>query len=106
MYCNKERDMKDIDLSIVERSNFYKRYGYKMHWISGGSTVVYPITYWGSDLTPNIEIQLESHNNSGIMQSARKLAKDLEIAYGCKVEPWFCKYDGSCPNVMRFYIKN
>ena len=87
----------------IENSKFFKRYGYKGHWMSGSSTIVYPITHW----CPNKEIDIQIDplvSHSGMTNSFKALynalAKDFELT------DWFyVKNDGSCPQEFVIYYK-
>ena len=81
----------------IAKSDFFKKYGNKQHWVSGSSTIVYPITIWKDDGC--IEIQLK--NMHGIKAAFNKLVNEL----GEQVRThYICKYDGSCPNVAKIFF--
>lgn len=86
-------------VDIIEASVFFKTFGRKMHWISGCSTVVYPISHWKEDRM--VEIQLD-WQHQGIISSVRSLVKSLKKDYP-NAHYRFCKWDGSCPDTMRIY---
>lgn len=85
----------------IEESKFFNKYGYKGHWISGSSTIVYPITHWIP--SREIEIQIDplvSHN--GMTNSFKAMFNKLKDEFGLK-EWFFVKNDGSCPEEYRIY---
>ena len=93
-----EKEIWEKVAQIIKLSNFYKRYGKKNRWISGSSTVVYPITNW----RPNNEIEVQLLGNlQGIHLSANALAKEMSHYINIK-DHYLVKSDGSCPNVYRF----
>ena len=63
-------------VELIKESNFFKKFGYPYHWISGSSTVVYPITDWVEDR--EIVIQLDSCNYRGRTNSAKALITQVE----------------------------
>lgn len=64
------------------------------HWISGSSTVVYPITLWPE----HVDIQLDVYHNYFDKAIARVLAKHGDLFR----DGYFCKWDKSCPDEIRF----
>ena len=89
-------------VKLIEDSKFFKTFGYKGHWLSGSSTVVYPITDWVEDR--EIVIQLDSTVYRGRSNSAKALIGKIEKIL--KIRYWgFGNYDGSCPPTLyiRFY---
>ncbi len=86
----------------IAKSDFFKKYGNKQHWVSGSSTIVYPITIWVA--SNSIEIQLNCKLNSvdGSFDKFDKLVSELNE----KVNNHYVGvYDGSCPNVAKIYFK-
>lgn len=82
----------------IAKSDFFKKHGNRQHWVSGSSTIVYPITIWKDDNC--IEIQVK--NMHGIKAALDKLVNE----FGEQVRThYICKYDGSCPNVAKIYFK-
>ena len=90
--------LEEIGNKVAE-SDFFKKHGYKSHWISGSTTEVYPIRVWIENNC--IEIQLGCNNLRGIKRALDKLVKSLSDVR----EYYICKYDGSCPDVARIYFK-
>lgn len=87
--------MKTI-CDIIEESEFFRKFGRKTHWISGGSTVVYPITNY----VPNREVEIQlDWQHRGIISSVKSLVKTLKKDYP-NAHYRFCKWDGSCPDEM------
>ena len=62
------------------------------HWISGSSTVVYPITLWERSVC----IQLNTNRNYFEKAIKRVLDKNKDLFKG----GWFWKSDGSCPSEL------
>ena len=92
---------KDI-ADIIKDSRFFKRFGYKTHWISGSSTVVYPISIWTE--RKEAEIQLE-WDLRGAHMAVKPLLKEISNC-GYKVERWHIrKSDGSCPHTLNIYYE-
>lgn len=85
---------------VVERSEFFQKYGYKSHWTSGSSTLVYPITINMVDMC--IEIQLGCDTLRGVKKALDKLVR--QIGEELVSKHYVCKYDGSCPNVAKIYF--
>lgn len=72
------------------------------HWISGSSTIVYPITtYIRDDNHIRIEIQLgdcDRRNWRGFDSVLKKRFQNVKYAY-------YCQSDGSCPDVYRIELE-
>jgi hypothetical protein len=85
---------------VVERSEFFQKYGYKGHWTSGSSTLVYPITVNMVDMS--IVIQLGCNTLRGVKKALDKLVREIGEALVSK--HYICKYDGSCPNAAKIYF--
>ena len=95
-----EKAEKVVD--IIKNGNFFKKFGFKSHWISGSSTVVYPITDWVP--SREIVIQLDSTVYRGRTQSAKALINQIneimDVKYWC-----YGHNDGSCPPTLNMYFK-
>ena len=84
----------------VRKSDFYKKFAYGGTWVSGSSTVVYPITVWEND----IEIQLGYRKSfKGRSESFRRLMRKLKKDYPT-LTGRLVKYDGSCPDTYVIYF--
>lgn len=68
------------------------------HWISGSSTIVYPVTVWQN----YIEVQLATRKNV-FNKCIERIVKASE---GLLTDGYFSKGDGSCPATLRFYFNN
>lgn len=86
---------------VVERSEFFQKYGYKSHWTSGSSTLVYPITI--NMVNMSIEIQLDCDSLRGIKKALDKLVR--QIGENLVSRHYLNKYDGSCPSTAEIYFK-
>ena len=66
------------------------------HWISGSSTVVYPIMISES----HVDVQMDTDRNyfNGAIKRVTENHKDMFSA------GYFCKGDGSRPSVLRFVL--
>ena len=84
-------------LTLIEQDKTWQRYGYKDYWISGSSTIVYPITLWKNDIivqwTKCRKITIERFINR-IINKSKKLLKGKT----------FVKSDGFCPNYIIFFF--
>ena len=92
-------------LKFIQESNFYKKYGYHTHWLSG-VTRVYPITgYEDKEIVIQIDRSAGSHNRRRaylrlINQFNEKFEEQrIEEAY-------YWRSDGSCPDTLTFYLRN
>ena len=81
-------------VSAIKEEPVIARHICKRHWISGSSTVVYPITLW----TANVDVQLDTNRNYFDKAVARVLAKHPDLFK----DGYFCKNDGSCPSEIEF----
>ena len=103
---NKER-VNEITNQIAN-SKFFERYAMKDTWLSGCSTEVYPISAWMPSCTYDgsirIEIQLDCFKGlRGINKALDKLVR--EIGEELVLKHYISKYDGSCPNVAKIFLK-
>lgn len=72
------------------------------HWVSGSSTVVYPITTWVDDDSSTIEFQLSDCDG----RNWRGFESVLKRNFQCVESAYYCRYDGSCPDVYRIIISS
>ena len=85
----------------VEKSDFFLKFGSTDTWVSGSSTIVYPIMVWKNE----IEIQLKSLKSyKGRAATFRRLIKRLQKSYPT-ITGTFVKYDGSCRDTYSIYFK-
>ena len=101
MTDKKRTEAKDNVIKFVESKK--NQYIYYDHWISGGSTIVYPITSYFHDDGKSVTIQIQmgdcdARNWRGFENVLKKKFPYVKSAY-------YCKYDGSCPNEYRIEIK-
>lgn len=93
----------DKVIEIVKSNKTIAKYIKTDYWISGSSTYVYPITTWLTTLEfPHIEIQLENNAKERYLRKAIEKIKNENkdiIRY-----MYFCKYDGSCPDIIRIVL--
>ena len=97
---DKNRQISNDIIEFVKKNkNQYIDYH---HWISGSSTIVYPITTWiDDDKNITIEFQLgdcDARNWRGFDSVLKKRFQNVKYAY-------YCKYDGSCPDVYRIELE-
>lgn len=83
-------------VNAIKSEHIITRHIYKHHWISGSSTIVYPITI----LEDRVNIQLDTDHNVFEDAISRVLSKHHDLF----TEGYFCKGDGSCPSVLRFIL--
>lgn len=97
-------DRKWIREQILN-SDFFKKYAYEHTWISGSSTVVYPLTIWPEDgiREIDIDIQLDRRKSKGRYAKFRKLLSALRRRFP-KMEGRFVRLDGSCPDYYAITI--
>jgi hypothetical protein len=89
----KERICKEIESAIFADATL-TRHLCKHVWLSGCSTMVYPITIWAK----SVEIQLDTHKNLFGKCIKRILDKNKHLFKS----GWFWKGDGSCPSTITF----
>lgn len=87
---------KDEILNIIESDSLIEKYLYDHHWISGSSTVVYPITVWSGSIT----IQLATRKNV----FSKCIERIVKVSDGLLSDGIFSKGDGSCPATLNFYF--
>ena len=99
---NEYREKANEVVNLIKDSKFFNKFGYKSHWVSGSSTLVYPISHWVEDR--KIVIQLDSDFYRGRTQSAKSLISKIDKIL--KIKYWgYGTYDGSCPPTLyvRFF---
>ena len=98
---NMTKEQANELMTRIENSKFFKRYGYDGHWMSGSSTIVYPITHW----CPSKEIVIQIDplaDHSGMTNSFKKLYN--ELAKDFDITDWhYDKSDGSCPQTYTIW---
>lgn len=98
-----ENKKKIIENEIIEfvKSKKDKYINYN-HWISGSSTVVYPIMVWHDDdrhTTINFQMgDCDARNWRGFENVLKKNFSAVKDAY-------YCRYDGSCPDEYRIIVE-
>lgn len=94
-----KKQLQEISNKVLA-SEFYRKYAYKLHWTSGSSTLVYPVTV--NMVNSSIEIQLGCKTLRGIKNALGKLVR--EIGENLIRTHYISKYDGSCPNVAKIWF--
>lgn len=82
----------------IMNDNMFSKYISKHTWMSGSSTVVYPVTVW--EVSKQIEFQLNTNRNMFSKFIERTCEKYPLLEMGV-----FIKSDGSCPSTIKFYYK-
>ena len=82
--------------TIITTDRLLKKHLYKDIWLSGSSTMVYPITIWKH----RVDIQLDTSKNvfTKCIERIVNANKDL---FKCGI---FSKNDGSCPSELIFFL--
>ena len=94
----------DKAVEVIKNSNLFKNHAWKSHWISGSSTVVYPITVWHPN--KEIVIQMDREKYRGRTRAIQKLVKELSGIPSFEVTDWhYTKNDGSCPPELYIWYK-
>lgn len=86
----KEKNVCDF----IKNDKVIAKYIYKGTWLSGSSTIVYPITVWKND----IHIQLEHNARSNYFKG---FIKRIKKTFG--LTAIFVKSDGSCADIIYIY---
>lgn len=92
--------MKSISeiVNIIETDPAFIKHGRHEHWISGSSTVVYPISIWTKSKL--IDIQWGRIDKRVINPFITRIIKESE---GLIKQGFITKSDGSCPNKITFF---
>lgn len=85
-------------LNLIEQDKTWQTYGYHDHWISGSSTIVYPIACWQNDIT----IQWTKCRRDIIERFINRIICKSD---GILKSGVFVKSDGSCPNYIVLYFQ-
>ena len=110
MFKLKERKTIMDFYSIIENSNFVKKYLYDKHWISGSVTIVHPITFFRDDYNDFIRCSIQIDDNkvhwrktfNRLFDELNNSIKDNGFTI---LSSYICKYDGSCPWSAEIKIK-
>lgn len=73
------------------------------HWISGSSTIVYPISNYYCDDGKSVEITFQLKNCDA--RNWRGFENVLKRKFPYVKSAYYCQYDGSCPNVYKIKLK-
>lgn len=98
-------DRKWIREQILN-SDFFKKYAYKGTWVSGSSTIVYPLTLWPEDGIREIDIDIQLDGRispKGRYEKFRKVLTSLRRRFPQMVGRYI-KKDGSCPDTYSITI--
>lgn len=87
--------LKDLIVCVLDK---YGKRIYDYTWLSGCSTEVYPIEIYRDYLEVQVNTKDKRHFSQKGLDSVVKSFPNLKSAR-------FCKYDGSCPNSLRFYYQ-
>lgn len=82
--------MKNEIVNAIKSEKVLAKHIYHHHWVSGSSTLVYPITLWSR----NVEIQVDTDKN--LFNGCIK--RILERFPNLFSNGYFWKSDGSCPS--------
>ena len=104
--------MKNFDLfSSIKKSKFCKRYLYDKHWISGSSTIVYPISYFWDTRNGCIDCTIQINDDKfRSLKIVKKVFEELiehlknngVVILMSYVSSY---YDGSCPRTAFIKIE-
>lgn len=89
----------------ILHSPFFKKYSRGDTWISGSSTVVYPLTAWWDERVykARFEIRLAgAKSHKGRYAAFRNLLNKLKRRFP-GLEGRFFRFDGSCPDIYIIY---
>lgn len=90
-------ELKDF-INELQNDKLIRKYLRVGTWLSGSSTIVYPITIW--ERSREVVLQLTTGKNVFNKLIERYKNKYDDIKYG-----YFDKRDGSCPCVLVFKFK-
>lgn len=95
--------MKNSDLLLqeIKQDKLLQKYLYKYTWLSGSSTIVYPIMLYDNKIWSEITLQLDTDKNV-----FNKLIERYINNFNFIEKIIFCKSDGSCPSRLIFKINN
>lgn len=81
---------------IILSDKLIRKYIYPHHWISGSSTIVYPVSVW--TVSKQIVVQVKR----GAWRLRKCLKRIVESNPEAFKDAYFCKSDGSCPDTVKF----
>lgn len=87
---------KQVTDFIQERKGKYISYH---HWMSGGTVEVYPISSFFEDDGKGVQIEIQMGDCDA--RNWRGFESVLKKRFPCVESAYYCKYDGSCPDVYR-----
>lgn len=94
---NKHIEILEEIVEDIKNDKMMQEYLLKYTWISGSSTIVYPIMIWKHDIT--LQVITDRNVFKSFIERIVNKYSDV-ILYGC-----FLKSDGSCPSTIKFYYK-
>lgn len=93
-----------VDKELLERitndiiqDKLIQKYLCRYGWISGSSTMVYPIMVWKHDIV--LQVTTDRNVFKGFIDRIMKKYNNV-LEWGC-----FWKSDGSCPSTITFQLK-
>lgn len=81
---------------IILSDKLIRKYIYLHPWISGSSTIVYPVSVWTA--SKQIEVQVKR----GAWRLRKRIKRIVESNPTAFKRAYFCKSDGSCPDTIIF----
>ena len=85
-------------IAYLNKQKLVKKYLYKHTWLSGSSTLVYPVSIW--EKSRRIELQWASDKRIFNKFLKRVMTDNADFI----VRAIFKKSDGSCPSSLIFYF--
>lgn len=82
----------------IRNSEFFKRFAYYGSWVSGSSTVVYPVMAHQDEIVIQLYWNVPRRGRSA---EFRKLLNGLKKKYTRRLFGQYCPKDGSCPDTYR-----
>lgn len=89
----KDEIVRSICSAILENDTIHKHI-IDHYWVSGSSTIVYPINLGVND----VEVQMDSGNRNYYNKAIQRLVVNNPHLFK---DGYFCKSDGSCPSFIR-----
>ena len=94
-------------IADIKTTKFYKKWIYPYHWMSGSSTIVYPIQIWEG--RKELEIQLGLANDCskrGREKAIQSLMTFINKYYGETIKYWYVSDNhGDCPDTLNIFFK-
>ena len=92
-------------IADIKTTKFYKKWIYPYHWISGSSTIVYPIQIWAKEITIQLNTAKDG-SKRGREKAIQSIMKPICEKYADNIKYWWVSDNhGDCPDTLNIFFK-